>query len=1042
MKNYCFPFLALAIALPLPGLLGEENKLPPANYGIESARASIAQMVVPPGLSVALFAAEPMVENPTSFDIDSKGRVWITEAANYRKYANPPIRPEGDRIMVLEDRKGTGEADKATVFYQDPSVNSALGIAVLGGDVIVSVSPNIFILRDTDGDGKADQRFLLLTSFSGKQHDHSLHSFVHGTDGKLYFNFGNACKEIRKPTGKLLKIALHGLIPEEEIRANSEPILDLVGNPIEGARKPYQQGMVIRADYSAGGLSHFEVLGNNFRNNYEAAPDSFGNVWQSDNDDDGNRGVRINYVMEHGNYGYSDELTGSAWQIKRPNIEKEIPLRHWHQNDPGVVPNLLQTGAGSPTGILVNEGAALGPVFANQLIHCDAGPRIVRAYVTKKFGAGFSAESVDILSSTDNWFRPSDVALHPDGSLFVADWYDAGVGGHGMADNVEPFLRGRIYRVSSKGAPLRVPAWDAGTPEGAIAGLKSPNKATQFEAYQALSAMGEKALPGLQALAKGGEARMRARAFSLLARNPKTAIAALAMALQDADPDIVVTGIRLGTMLSGSGELGNSALVELSKFEGGLISHKDPQVRRQLAVSLHRSSGTALMWARLAGQHEGRDRWYLEALGIGAAGSDEECLEAWLAEVGGNWNTPGGRDILWRLRTPKVAPYLAKLLIAGPGELRYMRAFDFIPDSKERTAALLLLARENPSTEILTQALQRLARTAAKESAEFKEVLESALLRNRGKAGYVDLVAATGLGGRSSELLKTAFALGTAPEALEAVQLLVREAAGVATIRESLSGGGASEREALVGMLGSLGQGAGLALLEGEITGSPSAEGRTQAIRALARSQPGATRLLALGKQGKFPPELKGVAASALALVQYTALESEIAEHFPASGALGGAPLPSIPELVKSKGNAVQGQAVFERASSSCVLCHRIGEKGVDFGPGLSGIGAKLPKEAIFEAILLPNASLSMGFETSEARIRGGGTALGIVRSETEDDLVLALPGGALQKLSKTEVQKVTKLTTSMMPSGLHQMLSKQDLVDLVEYLSEQRAVK
>jgi putative heme-binding domain-containing protein len=448
------------------------------------------------------------------------------------------------------------------------------------------------------------------------------------------------------------------------------------------------------------------------------------------------------------------------------------------------------------------------------------------------------------------------------------------------------------------------------------------------------------------------------------------------------------------------------------------------------------------MWARLAAQHDGKDRWYLEALGIGAAGSDEECLEAWLKEVGGNWNTPGGRDILWRLRTPKVSPYLAKLLIAEPGELRYLRAFDFIPDSKERTEALLLLARVNPSAEILNESLQRLARTAAKESAEFKEILEPALLRNKGKAGYVGLVAATGLGGRGAELLKTAFELGKDPEALEAVQLLVREAAGVATIRESLAGGGASEREALVGMLGSLGQGAGLVLLEGEITASPSEEGRALAIRALARSQAGATRLLGLAKQGSFPPELKGVVASALALVQYAALESEINEHFPARGALAGAQLPPISELVKSKGNAGQGKAVFERASSSCVLCHRIGEKGVDFGPGLAGIGAKLPKEAIFEAILLPNASLSMGFETSEVRLRGGGVAVGIVRSETEDDLVLVLPGGALQKLSKSEVQRVAKQGTSMMPSGLHQMLSKQELVDLVEYLSEQRAVK
>ncbi len=59
--------------------------------------------------------------------------------------------------------------------------------------------------------------------------------------------------------------------------------------------------------------SEFEVLGHNFRNNYEVAVDSFGTLWQSDNDDDGNKGVRINYVMEHGNFGYTEELKGTSW---------------------------------------------------------------------------------------------------------------------------------------------------------------------------------------------------------------------------------------------------------------------------------------------------------------------------------------------------------------------------------------------------------------------------------------------------------------------------------------------------------------------------------------------------------------------------------------------------------------------------------------------------------------------------------------------------------------------------------------------------------
>ncbi len=183
------------------------------------------------------------------------------------------------------------------------------------------------------------------------QHDHSTHAFVFGPDGKLYWNVGNSGQAVHDKDGK--------------------PIVDLAGNVVNDSGKPYRQGMVFRCNLDG---SEFEVLGYNFRNNYEVAVDSFGTLWQTDNDDDGNRGVRINYVMEFGNYGYTDEMTGAGWKTPRTNLETEIPQRHWHQNDPGVVPNLLVTGAGSPTGICVYEGSLLPKVFQNQVIHCDAGP--------------------------------------------------------------------------------------------------------------------------------------------------------------------------------------------------------------------------------------------------------------------------------------------------------------------------------------------------------------------------------------------------------------------------------------------------------------------------------------------------------------------------------------------------------------------------------------------------------------------------------------------------------------------------------------------
>src|SRR4051812_42246223 len=182
-------------------------------FGPAAARQDAKKLEVAEGLEVTLFASEPMLVNPCDMDIDARGRVWITEGANYRKWSNPPLHAEGDRIVILEDTDGDGIADTSKAFYQDPSINSALGICVLGNKVIVSCSPNVFVLTDTDGDDKADKRELLFTGIKGFQHDHGVHGFVFGPDGKLYFNMGNEGRQIERPLTK--ECPLHGLVKVE-----------------------------------------------------------------------------------------------------------------------------------------------------------------------------------------------------------------------------------------------------------------------------------------------------------------------------------------------------------------------------------------------------------------------------------------------------------------------------------------------------------------------------------------------------------------------------------------------------------------------------------------------------------------------------------------------------------------------------------------------------------------------------------------------------------------------------------------------------------
>ncbi|MEO8350814.1 MAG: PVC-type heme-binding CxxCH protein, partial [Chthoniobacteraceae bacterium] len=872
-------------------------------YGLEAAQENMETFKTPDGLTPTLFAAEPMIQNPTNIDIDPRGRIWATECVNYRKWMDQ--RAEGDRVVILEDTNGDGLADKEKTFYQSKDLTNPLGICVLpqkkGTKVIVSAAPNVWLLTDADGDDVAEDAKVIFKVGGVWNYDHQIHSFVFGPDGKFYFNAGNSITELTWPDGKI--------------------VTDVAGNKITNQGKPYRQGMVFRCDLDleTGQASNVETLANNFRNNYEVCVDSFGTMWQSDNDDDGNQGVRINYVMEHGNYGFTDEITGAGWQSPRTNLEPEIPRRHWHLNDPGVVPNLLQTGAGSPTGILVNEGKGLGDQFKNEIIHCDAGPRTTRAYPVEKDGAGYKAKMVDILTSNDSWYRVSDLCIAPDGSLLVADWYDPGVGGHNMGDNTPGKMRGRIYRVAQTGAKSETPKVNVSTPEGAVAALTSPNRATQYVAWTALHEMGAKAEPALLTLWKSESPRLRARALGLLTQIDGRQTQYLTAGLQDPDSDVRVAAIRLASSLGKTGGYDTTPLMENAELGRKLVRDPSPQVRRQIALALHGGEDIEGIWTALALQHDGKDRWYLEALGIGAAGNEDACFDAWLEKVGDQWNTPAGRDIIWRMRSAKAAGLLAQILedqsVADSDKPRFVRSFDFLPDGEPKTKALIELATAGKAGEELAR--EALTRLKGNRDSAVVTAVNTELAKAKGTPAFVELVKDFGINGQGPALLDTALKLSGTPAGAEALRLVYEDPKADDLLREKLAGPQSAE---VATLLATSGIKRALETLVAIAAGANNADEklRAAAVKGLAKTQDGAAKLIDLAKNGRLTDPLKQDATAALHMVQYAALQMEIDQLFPAPQALGGQPLPPISELVKMKGDAAKGRAIFERAESSC----------------------------------------------------------------------------------------------------------------------------
>jgi hypothetical protein len=180
----------------------------------------------------------------------------------------------------------------------------------------------------------------------------------------------------------------------------------------------------------------------------------------------------------------------------------------------------------------------------------------------------------------------------------------------------------------------------------------------------------------------------RARALHLLARIKGSEKKYLDLGFKDSSPDVRITALRIARSLK----------LDVIPYLKDLVNDPSAHVRRECAIALRhsKSADAPKLWAQFAALHDGKDRWYLEALGIGADHQWDAYLDAWLAEVGSNWNTPAGRDIIWRSRSSKTPGLLVKILTdsrrADDEKPRYLRSMDFLPKSPEKDAALAELA--------------------------------------------------------------------------------------------------------------------------------------------------------------------------------------------------------------------------------------------------------------------------------------------------------------------------------------------------------------
>ncbi len=388
------------------------------NTEFQTPEAEMAGFKVPPGFEITLFAAEPDITKPINMEFDDQGRLWVTQSSEY-----PIAAGQGagrDRISILEDSDGDGRADVFTHF--DDSLNIPIGIMPVADGAVGFSIPNVYRFTDRDGDGISDGKSVLLGPFGYKDTHGMVNNFFRGFDGWIH--------------------ACHGF-------TNSSTVAGSDGDSIT------------------------MVSGNTFR----FQPDG-SRVEQTTNG-------RINpfgSAMDERGYLYSVDCHSKP-------IFQLIPggdYPQWGRKDPaiGYAPEMMSYELGSTalSGLVYYTDTQFPETYRNSFFTGDVVTcRIDRNTVSYQGSTPIAKKEEPFLTSEDPWFRPVDIKTGPDGSLYIADFYNRIIGHYEVAlDHPgRDRLSGRIWKITytgkDRGAPAPVKNWAEASLSEVVEGLNHPH---------------------------------------------------------------------------------------------------------------------------------------------------------------------------------------------------------------------------------------------------------------------------------------------------------------------------------------------------------------------------------------------------------------------------------------------------------------------------------------------------------------------------------------------------------------------------------------
>lgn len=965
MNRNLLPTLAFAGFALLPAADGPAPKSP------LSPDAEKATFRLAPGLRIDLIAAEPQIESPVACAYDESGKLWVVEMLDY---PNGPAKgqPGRGRIKVLEDKDSDGRYEHATVFADN--LLFANGLLHWDGGVIVTAAPHILYLKDTDGDGKADQREVLYEGFTAGNPQLRVSHPALGPDGWVTVANG-----------------LRG----GEVRRHGKP--DAKAIPLGG--KDFRFDPVNDRAEAIPGMGQF---GNTF--------DRWGNRFVCDNrnhlrhavfptDPTRRNPLLVTPLLLEDTAGPADGPLSSGTKV--------YPLsRNWTTS------NLHAGRFTAACGVFVEKGGLLPEPFAGGAFTCEPTGNLVHLETLTPHGSTFRSkpwkEGVEFLASPDEWFRPVSLTQDPTGALILVDMYRAVIEHPEFMPTelkTRPDLtlgrdRGRIWRIAPEASKPGGKAPDLGklSPGELVKLLGHANGWHRATAQRLLLASKDRAaVEALAAYAKETKSPdgLILSAWLLNAKGHGPANDVLTRMRHFHHPRVREQAARI---LEAVGKPG---------FASDLAADDDPRVRFQAALSLGTWDDGGVVSALIkVALRDAADRWTRTAIGSSAGERTAALIVELFRNPEFNKSPDAGRTLLVR--------ELCELVGSGR-------------DPAEVGSVIAALTDQGPHWQ--RAALTGLAEGVARRGTSFPAFLDKLPDRRQKATKLLTAATAPAADPKAGEEERAAAARLLAHTPWDTAgpvltKLADEEEAPTPVRLAAVRSLAAHPRPEVAGLL-----------LDGWRGYTPAV--RAEVLEALIRRPDRAAALLDAVEAGKVRPgDIDPARARRLIAMKDAKVGARATKLFKDS-------LPADRKEVLAKyrpalamtADALRGREVFRK---HCANCHAVAGIGVQVGPDVSDTRTKTP-EMLLTDVLNPNAAIDGNFVSYTVTTKDGKTFVGVIASESAAGITLRREQNQSDTVLRADIDEVKSSGQSLMPEGLEQNVSVQEMADLIRFLKDWR---